>query len=162
MPEIFIALGSNLGDREHNLRQAVAGLHKFADVSRVSSIYETRPKYVEDQPQFLNMVVVGTTNLPALDLLAQLKNLETSLGRTFSKRYGPRKIDLDIIFYGDDRIELPDLTIPHPGLEEREFVLRPLADIAPEKSHPVSGKTIRELLDALNGEDVLNCFVSAC
>ena len=153
MVEVYLALGSNLGDRARNLKAALAGLGDFVHVTKVSPTYETEPKYFEDQPQFFNLAVAGRTELAAADLLASIKALETSLGRTPSERFWPRLIDLDIIFYGEEQIDLPDLTIPHPGLAERAFVLRPLADIAPTKSHPVSGKTVQMMLDDLPGDD---------
>jgi 2-amino-4-hydroxy-6-hydroxymethyldihydropteridine diphosphokinase len=153
MVDVFLALGSNLGDRARNLKAAIAGLSGIIDVTRISPIYETEPKYVEDQPQFLNMAVAGETDLAASDLLASIKTLECSLGRTPSERFGPRIIDLDIIFYGEVQIDLPDLTIPHPGLAERAFVLRPLADIAPTKPHPASGKSVKTMLDELPEDD---------
>ncbi len=162
MVDVFIALGSNLGDRVCNLEDAVLGLRDFVDVIRTSPIYETEPKYLEDQPRFLNMVVAGTTVLTAIDLLQRMKELESSLGRTPSERYGPRLIDLDIIFFGDDRIDSPELTVPHPSLAERAFVLRPLADIAPDMRHPVSGKSVQEMLDALPGDDGVERLRSDC
>ena len=162
MPEIFLALGSNLGDRGKNLEKAVTELRVFVEVNQISPIYESEPKYVTDQPWFLNMVVAGNTALSASDLLAHLKELEVLIGRPPSERYGPRKIDLDIIFYGDNLIALPDLTIPHPSLEERMFVLRPLADIAPAKLHPASGMTVRELLGDLQGEEEFKCLAFVC
>jgi 2-amino-4-hydroxy-6-hydroxymethyldihydropteridine diphosphokinase len=153
MVEVYLALGTNLGDRAQNLEAAISGLSDFVDVKKVSPTYETEPKYVEDQPQFFNLVVAGRTELAAMDLLERLKALETSLGRTPSERFGPRLIDLDIIFYGEAQIDLPDLTVPHPGLAERAFVLRPLADIAPTKLHPASGKTVKAMLHELPEDD---------
>jgi 2-amino-4-hydroxy-6-hydroxymethyldihydropteridine diphosphokinase len=149
MVDVYIALGSNLGDRAQNIEAAVAGLSSLVDVTRVSPTYETAPRYFEDQPPFFNLVVAGWTELSAMDLLKSLKALEIVLGRTPSKRFGPRVIDLDIIFYGEEQIDLPDLTIPHSGLAEREFVLRPLADIAPTKSHPTIEKSVKAMLDDL-------------
>ena len=153
MVEIYLALGSNLGDRAQNLEAAVAGLSDFVDVTKVSPTYQTEPKYVEDQPQFFNLVVAGRTEISSSDLLVNIKALETSLGRMPSERYGPRLIDIDIIFYGDELIDLPDLIVPHPGLAERAFVLRPLADIAPTKRHPASRNTVQAMLDDLPEDD---------
>ncbi len=153
MVEVYLALGSNLGDRAQNLEAAIAGLSDFVDVTRVSPTYQTEPKYVEDQPQFFNLVVAGRTEIASSDLLASVKALETSLGRVPSERYGPRLIDIDIIFYGDELIDLPDLIVPHPGLAERAFVLRPLADIGPTKRHPASGNTVKTMLDDLPEDD---------
>lgn len=153
MVDVYLALGSNLGDRAENLAAAIASLGEFVDVIKVSPTYETEPKYVEEQPQFLNLVVAGRTELASSDLLASIKMLEISLGRTPSERFGPRLIDVDIIFYGDERIDLPDLIVPHPGLAERAFVLRPLADIAPTKLHPASGKSVKAMLEELPEDD---------
>jgi 2-amino-4-hydroxy-6-hydroxymethyldihydropteridine diphosphokinase len=153
MVEVYLALGSNLGDRAQNLEAAIAGLSDFVDVTRVSPTYQTEPKYVEEQPLFFNLVVAGRTEIASSDLLASVKALETSLGRMPSERYGPRLIDIDIIFYGDELIDLPDLIVPHPGLAERAFVLRPLADIAPTKRHPKNGDTVKAMLDDLPEDD---------
>ncbi len=153
MVDVFIALGSNLGDRVCNLEDAVVGLRDFVDLTRTSPIYETEPIYLEDQPRFLNMVVAGKTALTALDLLKRMKELESSLGRVPSERYGPRLIDLDIIFFGDGWVDSPELTVPHPKLAERAFVLRPLADIAPDMRHPISGDSVLEMVNALPGGD---------
>lgn len=143
---LYLALGTNLGDRPANLRAAVAALPPAVRVTAVSPIYETPPWGFTDQPAFLNMAVRGKTNLPPLALLDFLKTLETDLGRRQSFRWGPRLIDLDILFYADLTLDTPPLTLPHPRLHERAFVLIPLADIAPALVHPVLQKTIAELL----------------
>ncbi len=151
MTEVYIALGGNLGDRAANLEAALAALGARVALRDRSPVYETEPQYMAGQPRFLNMVVRGETDLDADGLLRHLKELEKSLGRTGGVRYGPRLIDLDILFYGDAVIERPGLSIPHPRLGERAFVLRPLADIAPQLVHPVTGKTITRMLDELPG-----------
>jgi 2-amino-4-hydroxy-6-hydroxymethyldihydropteridine diphosphokinase len=143
---ITLALGTNLGDRPGNLLAAIAALPPAVTVLEQSFIYETLPWGVTDQPDFLNMVIKGETHLLPQDLLRNLKELEIRLGRIPSIHYGPRKIDIDILFYGDLILNTPELTLPHPHLHERAFVLVPLADLAPEQNHPVFGKTIRELL----------------
>lgn len=149
MTRVHIALGSNLGDRMANLEAAIAALAPvLADLER-SPVYDTDPKYVTDQPRFLNMVVAGETQLDPQALLTILKGIEQRLGRTAGERYGPRPIDLDILFYGDDSIDRPELAVPHPRLSERAFVLRPLADIDPGKIHPRTGRSVAEMLDAL-------------
>jgi 2-amino-4-hydroxy-6-hydroxymethyldihydropteridine diphosphokinase len=147
---VYLALGTNLGDRPANLQAAIAALPPAVTVMKRSPVYETQPWGVTDQPAFLNMVLSGKTCLDPLVLLARLKLLETRLGRQPSVRYGPRKIDIDLLFYDDMLLNSPELTIPHPGLHERAFVLVPLADLAAELIHPVFGKTIRQLLGELD------------
>ncbi len=149
MTEVFIALGSNLGDRLANLAAAIDALSTEVTILDRSAVYETEPLYDTNQPSFLNMVVRGETSLDPYGLLARMKEAETAMGRKRSRRYGPRLIDLDIIFYGDDVVEGPDLQIPHPRMAERGFVLVPLADIAPQKIHPVTGRRVDDILAAL-------------
>jgi 2-amino-4-hydroxy-6-hydroxymethyldihydropteridine diphosphokinase len=151
---VYLALGTNLGDRSVNLRDATAALPPAVTVLKMSPVYETQPWGITDQPAFLNMVINGETHLAPLVLLAHLKELETKLGRLPSVRHGPRKIDIDILFYSDLVLKTPGLTIPHPGLHERAFVLVPLADLAPELVHPVRGKTIRALLAGVDVKGV--------
>lgn len=152
MAQVYIGLGSNLGDRIEHLRAALEKLDTVMALDQLSTVYETAPKYVVDQPPFLNMAVGGETALLPPELLEQLKLFEIEIGRVpAAERYGPRAIDLDILFYGDAVIEQTDLQVPHPLMAEREFVLRPLADIAAGKQHPVTGKTVIEMLAALDG-----------
>jgi 2-amino-4-hydroxy-6-hydroxymethyldihydropteridine diphosphokinase len=145
MVSTLLGLGTNLGDRAGNLEAAVAGLSRFLDVTGQSSIYETAPMYVEDQSPFLNMVLAAETGMAPEPLLSALKQLERRLGRVPGERFGPRVIDLDILFYADRTISAPGLEIPHPRLAERAFVLVPAAEIAPDWRHPASGHTVREL-----------------
>jgi 2-amino-4-hydroxy-6-hydroxymethyldihydropteridine diphosphokinase len=143
---VTLALGTNLGNRPENLRAAIAALPPVVTVNQQSFVYETLPWGVTDQPSFLNMVVIGETVQKPQELLKYLKELETRLGRIPSFHYGPRKIDIDILFYDNLILDTPQLTLPHPHLHERAFVLVPLADLTPEWIHPVSGRTIRQLL----------------
>jgi len=145
---IYLALGTNLGDRPANLRAAIAALAPQARVQAESRIYETPPWGFLDQPAFLNMALCAETDLPPAELLAFLKQLESDLGRVPTFRNGPRLIDIDILFYDDLILNTPPLVIPHPRLHERDFVLVPLADIAPDLIHPVLNQSIRALLDA--------------
>jgi 2-amino-4-hydroxy-6-hydroxymethyldihydropteridine diphosphokinase len=147
---VFLALGSNLGDRLANLKAAIAAISHVVTVLAESPVYETPPWGVTDQPAFLNMVIKGETHLAPLALLVHLKHLETQLGRLPSVRYGPRLIDMDILFYDELVLNTPELILPHPHLQERAFVLVPLADLAAEFVHPVFGKTVRQLLAAVD------------
>jgi 2-amino-4-hydroxy-6-hydroxymethyldihydropteridine diphosphokinase len=152
---VYLSLGSNLGDREKNLADAVdllagAGL----TILRVSSIYETEPLEVRDQPYFLNMVVEAASDLFPKQLLARLQKIELRLGRRRLRPKGPRTIDIDILLFGDSVIATDELTVPHPGLAGRRFVLEPLAELAPDLRHPVTRRTVREMLAAVAGQKV--------
>ncbi len=157
MARIYLALGSNLGDRRANLQAALNALPPAVLLRRASPVYETPPWGIANQPAFLNMAVEAETNLPPLDLLSYLKRLETQLGRVPSVRYGPRLIDIDILFYDDLVLDSPGLTIPHPRLHERAFVLVPLADLAPDLVHPRLGQTVRDLLAAVDTTGIARC-----
>jgi 2-amino-4-hydroxy-6-hydroxymethyldihydropteridine diphosphokinase len=150
---VYLALGTNLGDRPANLRAALKALSPEVKVIAESKVYETPPWGYEDQPTFLNMAVKCKTNLEPESLLKRLKHLEVQLGREQSFCWGPRLIDIDILFYNDLILKSEPLSIPHLRLHERAFVLVPLADIAPDFIHPVLKKTIRKLL---TGVDVNN------
>ncbi len=149
----FIGLGSNLGDRESSLRRALEAISNIPDVIILeeSSVIETKPFGVTDQPDFLNQVVKIMTGLEPHDLLKQLKKIEILLGRFDTKKWGPRIIDLDILFFDQEIIENEMITIPHPGVSHREFVLKPMVEIASAFIHPVSGKTMKQLYDEFMG-----------
>jgi 2-amino-4-hydroxy-6-hydroxymethyldihydropteridine diphosphokinase len=149
MAEVFIALGSNLADRQANLERAQAALAPAVTILERSGIHETRPQYVTDQPAFLNMVLRGATDLAPKALLAFLQRLERTLGRKPSRRFGPRLIDLDILYYEDQIVNETELVLPHPRIAERDFVLLPMAEIAANRRHPVTGRTTVEMLEAL-------------
>ena len=151
MVDVCVALGSNMGDRLENLKRGLTRLEAVSELIAWSPVYETAPQYVTDQPAFLNMAVRGETEFKPRELLDKLKVFERELGRTEGERYGPRVIDLDIIFYGRMVIDEPDLRVPHPRMAERDFVLRPLADIANDWLHPESGKSPSEMLAELGG-----------
>jgi 2-amino-4-hydroxy-6-hydroxymethyldihydropteridine diphosphokinase len=148
---VAIALGSNLGDRERNLREAVDALRDVLIDLRVSSFHDTTPVGVEPQPRFLNGVVVGQTSLDARALLTLLLDIERRFGRERPHPGAPRTLDLDLILYGDVVLAERDLTVPHPRFRERAFVLEPFAEIAPEWRDPGTGLTVAQLLAALRG-----------
>lgn len=152
---VYLALGSNLGDRQENLRQAVAALPPQMVIKAKSHIYETPPWGFEDQPRFFNQAVKAETYLEAEPLLKHLKRLEIALGRQASFPNGPRSIDIDILFYDDLVLNTPLLTLPHPRLHDRGFVLLPMMDIAPELVHPVMKKSIREMAASCNLDGII-------
>jgi 2-amino-4-hydroxy-6-hydroxymethyldihydropteridine diphosphokinase len=144
---VYIALGSNLGDRAENLRQAREQITApDLRVLRASSIYETAPRDVTDQPWFLNQVIECETELFPRQLLERLQKIERAIGRKRRIAKGPREIDLDILLFGDAVMKAPELEVPHPRLPERRFVLEPLAELVPEKRHPGTRRTMREML----------------
>ena len=146
---IFIALGTNLGDKENNLKTALLLLDKKGvQVCRVSDFISTKPYGVTDQPDFLNAVAEIKTDKPPMELLQTLLQIEREMGRKRLRHWGERNIDLDLLLYDDQIIDLPDLKVPHPDMQNRDFVLRPLAQIAPEALHPALQKTIQQLWDA--------------
>jgi GTP cyclohydrolase-4 len=145
---VYLALGSNLGDRRSNLLDAIGQLRRKVRIVRVSSLYETEPAYLSDQPAFLNLVLEAAAKpaeLPPDALLAFVKGIERGMGRTAGIRYGPRPIDIDILTYGDHRVERPELTIPHPRIAERAFVLAPLAELAPGLVLPGQSEDVASL-----------------
>lgn len=146
MNEAFISIGSNIGERNVYLAQAVQVLNQRTDttVEKVSSVYETAPVGYTDQAAFLNMVISIQTTLSARDLLVVCQEIEHELGRERTIRWGPRTVDLDILLYNQDNIEMENLVIPHPRMAERAFVLIPLLEIAPNAMHPVSKKAYAE------------------
>ncbi len=157
MVTVFLALGSNLKNRENNLRRAVKEIGRLPDtqIKKVSRFYQTAPEGFLDQPLFLNAAVKITTKIPPLELLNSLKKIEKKIGREKTFHWGPRLIDIDILLYGNLQIELPELSIPHPKMHQRSFVLKPLLHLAPLAKHPVLKKRIYALYLRL----IINCFL---
>ena len=149
----YLGLGSNLGRREDNLRRAIGLLRRYVRPRRTSPVYETAPWGFCQQPDFLNCVLEVTATLAPHQILSSVKGLEREMGRQPGVRYGPRLIDVDILFYGDRTMDYPDLQIPHPRLHQRAFVLVPLADLAPELLHSALGLTMAQLSDRVAGRE---------
>lgn len=147
---VFLALGTNLGERAANLDRARQELSKVVEIDRKSSIYETPPWGVTDQPAFLNQVLAGRTMLVPQELLAAVKQIEKDMGRVPSVRFGPRLIDIDILLYGNTLLNTPELTIPHPRMFERAFVLVPLLEIAPALISPLTHEPVTDILQRLD------------
>lgn len=149
METAYISLGANVGDRLANLQAAIAQLESLGQITALSSFYETEPVEFTDQPWFINTVAEVDSSLSPGGLLAEMLAIEKNLGRQRNLAKGPRTIDLDILLYGRQVVKQPGLTIPHPGLHQRRFVLEPLCEIAPDAFHPVFMRVARELLAAL-------------
>jgi 2-amino-4-hydroxy-6-hydroxymethyldihydropteridine diphosphokinase len=150
MPKlVYLSLGSNVGDRETQLRDAMARLGVAGRLVAVSSFYETEPLEFAQQPWFLNCVVALETSQPPRELMITILRIEQEMGRRRLQKKGPRTIDIDILLYDGAIMDSPELTIPHPAMQQRRFVLEPLAEIAPELLHPVFKQTIGGLRDAL-------------
>ena len=153
MPRAYLSIGSNLGDRINYLKKALVKLKQNnIQIIKSSNINETEPYGYKEQGKFLNMAVEIDSDLEPFELMKLISKIESELGRIRTKRWGPRVIDIDIIFYNSLIINEPDLKIPHPDMQNRFFVLKPLQEIAPDFVHPVLKKTITELLENLNSE----------
>jgi 2-amino-4-hydroxy-6-hydroxymethyldihydropteridine diphosphokinase len=152
---VYLSLGSNMGDRQTNLQDAIALLETVGHVVRKSSFYETEPVEFTRQAWFLNCAAAIETETAPEKLMAELLEIEQDLGRRRTRRKGPRTIDIDILLFGDRVLSLPGLIVPHPAMHERRFVLEPLAEIAPQARHPVLKKTIGELLASLPAGQVV-------
>ena len=149
MNPVFLGLGANVGDRKDNILKAIELLKRHVSITKVAPIYETKAFGYTEQANFYNTALVGTTALDPEKLLHFVKTVEKNSGRIKRFRWGPREIDIDILFYGDLILKTPTLEIPHPGIPERFFVLKPLSDIAPDLMHPVLKQTVTKLLSRL-------------
>lgn len=158
MSHIYLSLGSNLSDRYANLRAAVERINETMPVTAISPVYSTEPWGDAEQPSFLNICIAAVTDRPPTDVLAELKRIESDLGRVPSYRWGPRAIDIDLLFYDQLVLGKEGLEIPHPGIADRAFVLAPLADIVPNFIHPVTGQTVAEMLELVDAAGVERLF----
>jgi len=155
MKTIYLSLGSNVGDRESHLARALERLaENDVRVVRVSGVYETEPRDMPDQSWFMNQVVEAETELFPIQLLSRLQKIERAMGRVATSPKGPRIIDLDILLYGDAIVSVPGLEIPHQRMDDRRFVLEPLAELAPELRHPRTGRMVKELLAQVGNQRV--------
>jgi 2-amino-4-hydroxy-6-hydroxymethyldihydropteridine diphosphokinase len=153
--KVYLALGTNIGDRQDNLQKALQALNPAVTIWAISSIYETEPVGYLEQPHFLNLVCAGETSLSPGDLLRFVKGIESALGRVPTFRNAPRPIDIDILLYADLQMQEETLTIPHPRMLERSFVLVPLAEIAPELIPPGHTQTVRALSERLSRQGIV-------
>ena len=148
--EIYLGLGGNLGDPPATFQQALKLIGKFAQVTKVSKLYKSKPYGFADQPDFYNAAAQLASDLAPLDLLSQLQEVEKQLGKKVVRKNGPRVIDLDLLVYGEEVLDLPELTLPHPGILNRDFVLKPLTDLNPLLTHPAwNGQSLQSAMNKL-------------
>ena len=148
--EIYLGLGGNLGDPPATFQQALKLIGKFAQVTKVSKLYKSKPYGFADQPDFYNAAAQLASDLAPLDLLSQLQEVEKQLGKKVVRKNGPRVIDLDLLVYGEEVLDLPELTLPHPGILNRDFVLKPITDLNPMLTHPAwNGQSLQSAMNQL-------------
>jgi 2-amino-4-hydroxy-6-hydroxymethyldihydropteridine diphosphokinase len=153
--EIYLGLGGNLGDPAATFQQALKLIGEFAEVTKVSKLYKSKPYGFADQPDFYNAAAQLASDLPPFDLLAQLQEVEKKMGKKVVRENGPRVIDLDLLVYGEEILDLPELILPHPGILDRDFVLKPLTDLNPILTHPAwNGQSLQSAMDQLK-----ECFL---
>lgn len=151
---VYFSIGTNLGDRFANLQRALNLLQAHMNITAISPVFATEPWGETDQPQFLNMCAAAVTDMRPHEVLETVKAIESEMGRAPTRHWGPRLIDIDLIFFNHEIVREPDLTVPHPLLAERAFVLAPLANIIPDFVHPETGKTVQEMLDDVDQSGV--------
>lgn len=160
MNKVYVAFGTNIGDKINNIEKALKFMEdRGLKITKKSSIHSTEPYGYTDQPEFLNGVVEAETDLNPRQVLETLLQIEKDMGRIREFKWGPRNIDLDIILFNDYVIDEEDLKIPHPDMHNREFVLKPLSEIAPEYIHPIIKKSIKQLLEELKWFDIITQYV---
>jgi 2-amino-4-hydroxy-6-hydroxymethyldihydropteridine diphosphokinase len=158
MTRVLLGLGSNLGDKEKNIKDAITSISAFSIIKKKSHLYHTEPVGFADQPWFLNCAIEIETEVKPHELLSLVKSIEQKLGRKKTITHGPRQIDIDILFYGDFVLKTKDLVIPHPLIQDRLFVLQPLLDIDPFFIHPVQKKSIQELYKHLSATHEVHLY----
>lgn len=156
---VFLSIGSNIENRQENIKTSIKEIKKLGDIKTVSSIYETEPVGYQKQNNFLNLVLKLETKLSPNKLIKETQKIENEMGRIKKIKDGPRNIDIDIIFYNDEIINTEKLTVPHPRMHQRRFVLAPMKEIAGETIHPVKNKTISELLNKLNDNHKIEIWI---
>lgn len=156
MNNIYLGLGSNIGDSLDTLKKAIISLSKAVDKIESSSVYKSSPMYLQKQADFYNLVVKGQTQLNPLELLAFTQSIESDYGRNRESeiKKGPRTLDIDILLYNDFFLDTPELKIPHPGILERAFVLKPLLELAPDLEHPIIRKKLKDFLEAVSTQGI--------
>ncbi|MEM0466899.1 MAG: 2-amino-4-hydroxy-6-hydroxymethyldihydropteridine diphosphokinase [Candidatus Thermoplasmatota archaeon] len=158
MVQVYLGLGSNIGDKEKNIQKAIRSIRELYSITKISKLYHTEPVGYKQQDWFLNCAVEIETDVHPEIILASLQMIEKKIGRTETRVNGPRTIDIDLLFYGDKIMNRVNLTIPHPRLHDRRFVLQPLLDLNPGFQHPILKKTIRELYDNLSAPEQVQLY----
>ncbi len=156
---VFLTIGSNIGDRQKNIKTSIKELEKLGKIKTISSIYQTEPIGYKKQEKFLNLALKLETGLSPIELLKEIQKIENKMGRVKKIKNGPRNIDIDIIFYNDEIINTEKLIVPHPRMHQRKFVLAPLEEIANNAIHPTKNKTIKQLLNNLNDNHKVEIWI---
>ena len=155
MANVYLSIGTNIGDKLSNLQSAIDSLKSIMIISKISSVYETEPWGILDQAYFLNICVLGEFDKPVTSLLKAIKKIELDLGRKIERKWGPRLIDIDVLFYNNMVLKITGLELPHREIEKRAFVLVPMVEIAPDFEHPVLKMNMKELLNKLSSDEIV-------